>query len=91
MADHMTAKQFQELSKPEKHGRIFRASKMARTVDGIVFDSLAESRRWVTLRMLQSGGVISNLEGQPKFDCHANGVRIGVIDCVLRRGVLWES
>ena len=87
----MTAKQFQELSKPEKHGRIFRASKMARTVDGIVFDSLAEARRWVTLRMLQSGGVISNLERQPKFDCHANGVRIGVIDCVLRRGVLWES
>lgn len=77
MTDHMTAKQFQELNKPEKHGRIPRASKLARTVDGIVFDSGAEAKRYVTLRMMQSGGLISNLELQPKFDCHANGICIG--------------
>lgn len=36
-------------------------------IDGIVFDSLKEGRRWCELRMLERGGYISNLERQKKF------------------------
>lgn len=36
-------------------------------VDGIVFDSRKESRRYVELKLLQKAGEISNLELQKKF------------------------
>lgn len=77
MTETLTAKQFQELSKKEKHGRIPRASKDRRTVNGIVFDSLKEAKRWEFLRFREIAGTIRNLERQPKFDLHVNGVRIG--------------
>ena len=43
------------------------ASKERRTVDGITFDSMAEMRRYLELKMLEKSGVISNLELQPKL------------------------
>lgn len=36
-------------------------------IDGIVFDSLKEGRRWCELRMLERGGYIYDLERQKKF------------------------
>lgn len=37
------------------------------TIDGIVFDSMAEGHRYEGLKYLQQGGEISDLELQPKF------------------------
>jgi len=36
-------------------------------VDGIVFDSGREANRYIELKLLQRGGIISNLSLQPKF------------------------
>jgi hypothetical protein len=36
-------------------------------VDGIVFDSVKEAKRWQELRKLEKAGEISHLERQPKF------------------------
>lgn len=38
------------------------------TVDGIRFDSLREARRYQELKLMQLGGVISNLTLQPEFE-----------------------
>ena len=46
-------------------------------VDGIVFDSKKESRRYLELKLLEREGEISNLELQPKYEFKVNGVRIG--------------
>ena len=37
-------------------------------VDGIKFDSKREAQRYQELKLLEKGGVISNLELQPKFE-----------------------
>lgn len=37
-------------------------------VDGYKFDSLAESRRYLELKLLERGGAISDLELQPRFE-----------------------
>jgi hypothetical protein len=37
-------------------------------VDGEVFDSQAEARRWQELRLLQQAGEIRDLKRQPKFE-----------------------
>lgn len=47
------------------------AGKLARTVDGILFDSQAEARRYGTLKLLLQAGVIIDLELQPCFDLWA--------------------
>lgn len=77
MTDILTAAQYQTLAKAEKSGRIFRASKERRTVDGIVFDSLKEANRWKTLRFAQIAGRISRLERQVPYALHVNGSKIG--------------
>lgn len=43
------------------------SSKSARTVDGIVFDSLAEAGRYCQLRQMERLGLIIGLELQPSF------------------------
>lgn len=43
------------------------AGKAARTIDGTLFASLKEAKRYVLLRQLQRQGDISHLELQPKF------------------------
>lgn len=40
-------------------------------VDGITFDSRAEARRYKELRLLEQGGVISELELQPIYELQA--------------------
>lgn len=45
-------------------------------VDGIMFASKAESRRYITLRDMQKRGEIHNLELQPRFRLEVNGVKI---------------
>ena len=42
-------------------------SKERRTADGITFDSMAEMRRYLELKLLEKSGTISDLELQPKF------------------------
>ena len=53
-----------------KQGRFPVASKEARTVDGIVFDSAKEARRYAELRLLERAGEITNLETQ--VPCNVN-------------------
>ncbi len=76
MTDTITAHQYQQLAKAERHGRIPRASKLRRTVDGITFDSLAEANRWKTLRLAEIAGRISRLTRQSKYSIEVNGVYI---------------
>ena len=45
-------------------------------VDGILFHSGKEARRYVELRGMQKAGVISGLELQPRYRLEANGVHI---------------
>lgn len=45
-------------------------------VDGITFDSMAESRRYLLLKALQKGGHIRKLERQVKYLLAINGVKI---------------
>lgn len=49
------------------------------TVDGIIFDSKAEARRYSELKLLERAGEISHLELQPRFILQEaftkNGVR----------------
>ena len=47
-------------------------------VDGIVFDSSREAQRYSELKLLQRGGVISNLSLQPKFVLQEPFIRAGV-------------
>ena len=45
-------------------------------VDGIVFDSKAEARRYAELNLLEKNNKISDLRLQPEFDCVVNGQKI---------------
>ncbi|MEX2444461.1 MAG: DUF1064 domain-containing protein [Alkalispirochaeta sp.] len=49
-------------------GRYQVGSKAARTVDGIVFDSAAEARRYSELRLLERAGSVTDIERQPEFE-----------------------
>jgi hypothetical protein len=46
------------------------------TVDGIVFDSKAESKRYEFLKAMEAAGEISDLETQPRYVFFVNGQRI---------------
>tara|TARA_R100000781_G_scaffold54064_1_gene35366 strand:+ start:365 stop:676 length:312 start_codon:yes stop_codon:yes gene_type:complete len=45
-------------------------------VDGIIFDSKAEAKRYTELKLLEKANAISDLRLQPKFDCVINGKKI---------------
>lgn len=45
-------------------------------IDGHVFHSKLEARRYQELKALQVGGLISELELQPRFNIEINGVHI---------------
>jgi hypothetical protein len=77
MNEALTAKQYQELARAEKHGRIPRASKIRRTVGNITFHSLAEANRYKVLKMAEIAGRISRLTIQPKYPLLVNGHLIG--------------
>ncbi len=46
-------------------------------VDGIKFDSKAEAKRYMELKLLEKAGEISGLQLQPRYDFSLNGVKIG--------------
>lgn len=46
------------------------------TVDGIVFDSAKEARRWSQLCLLQRADEISHLERQKRIPMFVNGMKI---------------
>lgn len=46
-------------------------------IDGIKFDSIRESKRYLDLKNLERAGHIRNLELQPRYDFKINGVFIG--------------
>ena len=46
------------------------------TVHGFRFASKAEARRYQELLLLGMAGEIRNLELQPRFDLHVNGVKV---------------
>lgn len=50
--------------------------KNERTVDGIVFASKKEAKRWGELRLLETAGHIAFLERQPRFDIAVRCVHI---------------
>lgn len=49
------------------HQNIRRAPAAERTVDGIVFDSKSEARRWSELRLLERAGEIHDLHRQVNY------------------------
>jgi hypothetical protein len=46
-------------------------------VDDIRFGSQRELRRYKDLKVMQAGGVISDLKIHPRYDLHVNGVLLG--------------
>jgi hypothetical protein len=58
----------------KKKGNKFNARKVV--IDGITFDSVAESERYWDLKLLVMAGEISDLKLQPSFDLEVNGVEI---------------
>lgn len=56
--------------------RIQRSSPDKRTQDGIVFDSIAEMKRYSDLKLLLRSGAISRLQYQPKFDLRVGDAHI---------------
>lgn len=77
MSETLTAAQYREVTKQERHGRIPRAPKSRRTVGNIVFDSLAEAKRYQVLKLAEIAGRISNLTLQPKYALICNGTHVG--------------
>lgn len=62
---------------PGKRHKYGVSKREGRTVDGIVFDSVREAERYVTLKMVERAGGIRNLRLQVPFrwecKCFANG------------------
>ena len=46
-------------------------------VGDLIFDSKAEAKRYKELKLLEKAGEIMNLELQPRYDFHINGVKLG--------------
>lgn len=64
--------------KRSKYGvRTDKAGREARTVDGILFHSRKEAKRYVELKLLEKAGTIKNLRLQPKWPLLVNGHLIG--------------
>lgn len=61
------------LKKKKKRNKYNVAPVEHRTVDGKIFDSLAEAKRYCQLKLLQKGGFIRQLELQPEFRFEIDG------------------
>ena len=59
--------------KPRKRGRFPVAPKAERTVDGVVFASKREARRYSELKLMERAGEITHLELQPEFKVMISG------------------
>jgi hypothetical protein len=60
------------------HQNIKRSSAADRTVDGIVFDSKSEARRWAELKLLERAGKISGLRRQDRLPLAIGGTEIKI-------------
>ncbi len=67
----ITPEQYRELA-----GKRHKYSAEPTEVDGHTFPSKREARRYEELRLLEQGGVIANLELQPRYPIVVNGVAI---------------
>lgn len=47
-------------------------------MDGIMFDSAAEARRYGELRLMERAGLVTGLELQPCYPITVNGTRVGL-------------
>jgi len=65
MSETMTRDEYLAATAPAKRRNKYGAKKTV--VDGITFDSAAESRRYATLRQMEQAELISHLERQPTF------------------------
>lgn len=73
MTEEMTLEEFRaELAKkkPHKYG----AKKTE--VDGFLFSSWGEAKRYSELKLLEKANEIKNMELQPRFPCMVNGVLV---------------
>lgn len=78
MPEVMTAAQFNELQRGVKpQGRFPVSPKPERTVDGILFASKGEARRYSTLKLSERAGLIKDLKLQPRFAFAHNNVDLG--------------
>jgi hypothetical protein len=59
--------------KSTKRGRFPVSPKADRTVEGIVFPSKREAKRYAALKLEERAGLISHLELQPEFKVTING------------------
>lgn len=57
--------------------KVRRSAPEMRTLDGIVFDSIAEMNRYATLKLLERQGLIEKLSRQMKFDLVVKGLKVG--------------
>ena len=73
MTTYMTA---DEIRKVGRHKCANKYGAKKTEVDGIVFDSRLEARRYVQLKALQASGEIHDLTLQPRYEFVVNGVRI---------------
>lgn len=62
--ERMTAAEYQELQRPQKEAKY---KNVLTEVDGHVFDSKAEAKRYEELKSLQAGGEIEGFTFQPSF------------------------
>ena len=62
-----------DLQGRQKKGRFPVVEKSRRTMDGIVFDSGAEMRRYAVLKLRERAGEIADLELQPKYPVPIGG------------------
>ena len=89
---------------PTKGVRVMRRHKYGvspkeqRTVDGIVFDSKAEMKRYNELKLMERNGDIRDLRLQPQFDCVVNGIKVCFYkadfwywDCRKPEGIIVED
>lgn len=56
----------------------------ATVVDGIRFDSMAESRRYVDLKLMERAGEIQELDVHPQYPIDINGHRICIVELDFR-------
>lgn len=63
--NHITRDEYERLIMKRKRGSKYRAIKTE--VDGIVFDSRKEANRYIELKLLQTGGEISDLRRQVRY------------------------
>lgn len=69
----ITPAEYQALAKPKRRNKYGVSAPEQRTVDGIVFDSQAESVRWCQLKLLERGKFIRDLRRQTKFSFTIDG------------------